>query len=171
LDFARNQAARLDATGVEFVCYSGGQTPFAQETFDTVVCVDVIEHLPKPEEFLREFLRVLKPGGHLLLSFGPPWGHAHGKHMWARLPGWWTHLLFPRRVVMRTLGYAEATTWEDLGLHRLTVAKYGRAIRASGFETLYERRLVNSLLRWAKYAPLLRELVIGEVVGVYRKPA
>jgi glycosyltransferase involved in cell wall biosynthesis len=58
----------------------------------------------------------------LLLSFGPPWFHPHGKHMWSRLPGYWTHLLFPRSVVMEVRGYPTQTTWEDIGL-RTDVAR------------------------------------------------
>ncbi|MEX0701453.1 MAG: methyltransferase domain-containing protein [Planctomycetales bacterium] len=41
--------------------------PFADDAFDCVTCGWVIEHLPHPEPGLREFHRVLKPGGSMLL--------------------------------------------------------------------------------------------------------
>ncbi len=41
---------------------------FADDTFDLVFCSEVIEHLTAPEVLARESLRVLKPGGHLVLS-------------------------------------------------------------------------------------------------------
>jgi SAM-dependent methyltransferase len=42
--------------------------PFADETFDVVICTEVLEHLHTPEQAMSEFRRVLKPGGRLLLT-------------------------------------------------------------------------------------------------------
>lgn len=36
--------------------------------FDAILCTEVLEHLPCPEHALREFDRLLKPGGILILS-------------------------------------------------------------------------------------------------------
>lgn len=171
LDFAAQQAARLGASNVSFVCTDTGTLPFEDGSFDSIFCVDVIEHLPTPEKFVAEFFRVLKPGGQLLLSFGPPWGHAHGKHMWAKLPGWWTHLLFPRATVMRAAGFPPQTTWEQIGIHRLSVRRFERVIAGSGFETVYRKLLINKLVAPMRFVPLVRELFIAEVVGVFRKSA
>lgn len=170
LDFATNQAQRLGVRNVSFVCSDTGALPFGADSFDCVFCVDVIEHLPTPDRFVAEFLRVLKPGGLLLLSFGPPWGHAHGKHMWAKLPGWWTHLLFPRATVMRVAGFPPQTTWEELGIHRLSVRRFERIVRRSGFKTVYRRLLINKAVSPLRFVPLVRELFIAEVVCVLRKP-
>ena len=41
--------------------------PFASNIFDLIVSRSVIEHLPDPPQVFREFLRVLKPGGILIL--------------------------------------------------------------------------------------------------------
>jgi SAM-dependent methyltransferase len=41
-------------------------------SFDTVLCVSVLEHLWEPEEALREFRRVLAPGGRLFVNV-PSW--------------------------------------------------------------------------------------------------
>lgn len=41
--------------------------PYPDATFDLVTALDVIEHLDDDVAALREFQRVLKPGGHLLL--------------------------------------------------------------------------------------------------------
>jgi ubiquinone/menaquinone biosynthesis C-methylase UbiE len=169
LDYAVSKAKELKLSNTKFVCYEGGEVPFEQNSFDAIFCIDVVEHLPTPEKFLADFHRILKPGGILLLSFGPPWCHAHGKHMWAKLPGWWTHLLFPRPVVMRISGFPAHTTWEQLGMHRLTVAKFDRAISRSGLSTLYYQRKIKKLLTPLKYVPGIRELFISEIVGVFRK--
>lgn len=42
--------------------------PFANEAFDAVTCLEVLEFLPAARRALHEYLRVLKPGGLLLLS-------------------------------------------------------------------------------------------------------
>lgn len=42
--------------------------PFADNTFDTVVCLGVIEYLDTDERALREIWRVLKPGGRAVIS-------------------------------------------------------------------------------------------------------
>lgn len=44
------------------------QLPFAGETFDTVVLLEVIEHLPLPLLALQEAFRILKPNGTIILS-------------------------------------------------------------------------------------------------------
>lgn len=40
---------------------------FKDDTFDRVIAAHVLEHLPQPHEVLREWVRVLKPGGILTL--------------------------------------------------------------------------------------------------------
>ena len=42
--------------------------PFADGSFDVVVCLEVIEHLPQPEQVLREVNRVLRAGGRAYFS-------------------------------------------------------------------------------------------------------
>ena len=45
-----------------------GRLPFDEGTFDAVACVDGIEHLERPFDFVRECRRVIRPGGALVLS-------------------------------------------------------------------------------------------------------
>ena len=40
----------------------------AGDTFETVLCTEVLEHLPEPQRAIDEIFRVLKPGGMLLLT-------------------------------------------------------------------------------------------------------
>jgi len=42
--------------------------PFRKETFDILVCSEVLEHIPSKQEAIAEMARVLKTGGILLLS-------------------------------------------------------------------------------------------------------
>ena len=55
------QGTRPDLT------YDGDRLPFADQTFDTVLSVQVLEHTPRPRALVAEMARVLKSGGLLIL--------------------------------------------------------------------------------------------------------
>jgi SAM-dependent methyltransferase len=55
------------------VISSALQIPFKPGAFDTVVSTEVLEHVPEPLRALTEMRRVLKPGGHLVLSTPMYW--------------------------------------------------------------------------------------------------
>lgn len=42
--------------------------PYADATFDAVVCIDGIEHIERPFDFIRECQRIIRPGGALIIS-------------------------------------------------------------------------------------------------------
>jgi ubiquinone/menaquinone biosynthesis C-methylase UbiE len=42
--------------------------PVSDSSFDVILCTEVLEHVPRPIEALREMVRITKPGGRLLLS-------------------------------------------------------------------------------------------------------
>jgi SAM-dependent methyltransferase len=42
--------------------------PYADDAFDYVSCVEGLEHIENPQQAVREFARVLRPGGHLITS-------------------------------------------------------------------------------------------------------
>ena len=52
----------------EFKCASVYDTGYKNNSFDIVVCSDVIEHLKYPQKLLEEIKRILKPGGKALIS-------------------------------------------------------------------------------------------------------
>jgi SAM-dependent methyltransferase len=54
--------------GVRFEVADLTTLPYPDETFDAVVSLQVIEHLPSPRAFVTECARVLVPGGVLILS-------------------------------------------------------------------------------------------------------
>jgi dolichol-phosphate mannosyltransferase len=58
----------------------GRSLPFAGESFDAVLCSEVLEHVPDPLVMLRELDRVLRPGGTLIL--GTP---DYGRWSWRAL--------------------------------------------------------------------------------------
>lgn len=42
--------------------------PFKDGVFDTILCSDVLEHIPRPDSLWQEISRLLRPGGTLLLN-------------------------------------------------------------------------------------------------------
>jgi ubiquinone/menaquinone biosynthesis C-methylase UbiE len=42
--------------------------PESDSSFDAIMCIEVFEHLPEPLKAIREFARLLKPDGHLILT-------------------------------------------------------------------------------------------------------
>ena len=46
----------------------GEALPYADQAFDAVVCVDVLEHVQDLEQVIREVARVLRPGGMFLFD-------------------------------------------------------------------------------------------------------
>lgn len=65
-EYARAQPNREHA--VAFVCGDATTLPFAAASVDAVTLFDVLEHIRDDVAALREALRVLRPGGALLIS-------------------------------------------------------------------------------------------------------
>lgn len=42
--------------------------PLPNSTIDAIMCTEVLEHIPNPVAALQEFVRLLKPGGFLLIT-------------------------------------------------------------------------------------------------------
>jgi len=52
---------------IDYVC-DIASIPVNDDSFDVILCSEVIEHVPEPEAVMSEFFRILKPGGKLLLT-------------------------------------------------------------------------------------------------------
>ncbi len=52
------------------------ETGLADKSVDTVLCTAVLEHLERPQEAIDEMFRVLKAGGHIILT-APLFWHLH----------------------------------------------------------------------------------------------
>lgn len=56
-----------------FQVANGTQLPFADNTFDSIVCSEVLEHVENYLAILQEIRRILKPGGQLSVSVPRQW--------------------------------------------------------------------------------------------------
>jgi SAM-dependent methyltransferase len=60
--------ARRSHPGIDFLRGDAEDLPFADRSFDALVCNFTINHLPQPERAILEFGRVVVPGGGVALS-------------------------------------------------------------------------------------------------------
>ncbi len=65
---ARDQIrGRAGYGAIDYVC-DATQIPVPDESFDAILCTEVLEHVAEPIEVIRECARILKPGGRLILT-------------------------------------------------------------------------------------------------------
>jgi SAM-dependent methyltransferase len=68
IDTSLIAAAAISARGFPGMLASACSLPFADSTVGLVVAYDVLEHIPDDHQAASEIFRVLRPGGHLLVS-------------------------------------------------------------------------------------------------------
>ncbi len=56
-----------DTSGVDVMAWAD-DLPFANESFDCVICTEMLEHCPDPAAVVREIHRVLTPGGRAFVT-------------------------------------------------------------------------------------------------------
>ncbi len=148
------------------------EMPFAAASFDTTLSTQVLEHVPSPGIFLKEAHRVLKPGGHLLLT-PPQTNPLHEEpHDYFRYTCYGLRSLMEQAglyvVEVRPLGGAIATigqmiVWHLNWLRRIswigpTTSKCANALvawivlRADRFSTLYGGGAMKDTLNWLMIA-------------------
>ncbi len=172
----------------------GGQMPFADASFQTVVSNSVLEHIPDLDPVINEVARVLKPGGYLL--FCSPSDHFTDWLLGARILGdryrhWFNRIsrhqhcdspaVWRSRLV--NAGLTVERIWYYFSPHALRALELGHYF---GLPNLVSKKLFNRWVLLPGYAnPFLRFLYttlkpiynepLGDtgayLFGVARKPA
>jgi SAM-dependent methyltransferase len=137
-------------------------------TFDIVISQNAMEHFPQPKVALETMHALLRPGGQLMLTFGPPWFAPWGAHMnfFCRVP--WLNLLFREHTVMTVrASYRSdgARRYEDVesGLNRMSLRKLATLLSDSKMRVEYVRYRGIKGQDWVSRLPLLRELFVNHV--------
>jgi ubiquinone/menaquinone biosynthesis C-methylase UbiE len=132
------------------------------DSIDVITSFDVLEHVRDPEATIREFFRVLKPGGVALIIFTPYYGaFAHHLNYATLFPA--LHWVFSPRTLMRAISELEATGGLEIqvpkdvaidwtpktsfngkrmvlpSLNGITKREFLSVVRSIGFECGYER--------------------------------
>jgi SAM-dependent methyltransferase len=146
---------------------SGTRLPFADGSWDVVYCSNVLEHVATPRLLADELLRVVRPGGTLVLSYTLWWG-PHGGHEtspWHYLGG---HRA--RRRYERRHGHPPKNVFGT----SMFAARAAPGVRWARTRT--DAELVAAFPRyhpwwahWVVHLPVLREVLVWNLVLVLRK--
>ena len=167
LDLSQTMARTARGRGMETACcdVDESELPYLAETFDAVVCCDVVEHVFDPVQFSQKIYRVLKPGGQFAVS-------VPNIRYWPRLKS-------------LILGYFPRTTGDPNGydgghLHYFASqnivevmhsARFEK-VRSFGFNADASRRaqVISYSLRLPVLQGLAREFGCSTVIAVGQRP-
>jgi len=127
--------------------------PFANNVFDLLVVVGVTEWMPSLVDLLSESVRVLKPGGHIVIAFDNRWG------LHLVIDPLTNPLLAPFRRRLRA-------ALERRGRHRPTPPTYAYSAKTLD-DHLLKRQLLKLRARMVGFGPfsVLRMKLLPESVG------
>ena len=189
----KEQAERLaKSKGVEdkfhFVIADAATLPFSENTFDTIIMNDFMEHASQPQNVLLECYRVLKPGGMLYVN-SPPYYHPYGAHLSDLIGVPWVHVFFDEQTLINVYkdlakGLPDAEdriklrfSVDNTGkpyisyINKMTIKKFRQWIKSSPFRCVYYKEvpLRKSLSFLAKWS-LTKEYFVKMLVAVLNKP-
>ncbi len=120
--------------GVAGVCRFASTT---DEPADIIVSIDGFEHYEDPAHILAIMDALLRPGGEVLVSFGPTWYHPLGGHLFSIFP--WSHLVFSEKALIRWRSDFKsdgATRFREVagGLNQMSIRRFEQIVHRSPFD-------------------------------------
>lgn len=91
----------LSTQQVSFALGDTSGIPAPDQSADTILAFDCMEHVMDPEAILAEWHRVLRPGGKVLIEWYPFKG-PYGPHMNGLVPIPWAHVIFGEKALFET---------------------------------------------------------------------
>ncbi|GAA3571940.1 hypothetical protein GCM10022395_21660 [Snuella lapsa] len=165
---AKRYAAMAGITNVQF--HLGRSEGLEGAGYDVVISHDSFEHFEEPEMVLDEMVRLVKPGGHVFIKFGPAWMSPYGRHMSGTFKKSrpWIHLFVPERHMMRVHSVYHNDTelytrYADLigGLNKMTL-KRAKGIIGSHPEL---NIVTQHVMPWRGMSFFLKFPVLKELFG------
>ncbi|TDJ37493.1 MAG: class I SAM-dependent methyltransferase [Gammaproteobacteria bacterium] len=155
IDIARGRFSDFEdpnAAGksLDFIVGSGLTLPFADASFDRVICSEVLEHIHNYQAVLREIQRVLKPGGLLALSvprFAPEWICWKLSDAYHEVEGGHVRI-FRRKQLKDAAEHVDMVHYATHGAHALHVPYWWLRCLFWGNENAAPVRLYHRLLVW-----------------------
>ncbi len=134
IDIKGGGHSNMDKTPDKF--YNGTTIPFPDNSFDAVICTEVLEHVAEPIKILNEIRRVLKPGGEIYLSVPFVWNEHEAPFDFQRFSRYGLQQLFAQSHL--SIIKLEGTS----GVFKVC----GQLISAFIFETLFHKNKITRLL-------------------------
>ena len=148
--------ARTKATeaGVSSICTFATTAP--DLLADTIVSIDAFEHFENPAAILEVMAKMLRADGCAWISFGPPWYHPAGGHLFSVFP--WAHLVFTERCLIRWRSDFKsdgATRFSEVagGLNQMTIRRFIRLVEQSPLEFDFLQCVPIRRVRWLASRP------------------
>lgn len=116
--------------------YNGTDIPFPDNSFDTIICTEVLEHVAEPQRLLGEIKRVLKVNGQLFLTMPFVWNEHETPFDFYRFTR------YEHRRAFEQSGLSILKLEETTGVFRVC----GQLISAFIFEKLFSKNKVLKLL-------------------------
>ncbi|MCL2562587.1 MAG: class I SAM-dependent methyltransferase [Oscillospiraceae bacterium] len=185
---AESLAAKLGLTDkFTFIQADAAALPFEDNSIDTIIMNDAMEHVDEPERVLAECLRVLKKGGRLFVNF-PPYYHPYGAHLSDALGMPWIHLFFSEktlielykdavkdrpdaqdRIHFRTSERADGTAYFSY-INKMTIRRFKKILKTTGLKPVYYREVpLRRPLKLFARLPVVKEMFVSMVVFVIEK--
>ena len=127
------EAARRRATGQDLasrvtfhVADAGRPLPFPDGSFDAVFCNDSINHIPGRAAVLRDWHRVLRPGGYLLVNETPNKYLPFDVHTTSLPFINWLPSGLAKRIAVKLGRFDPRNDWEHSGWRGLRALRVGR---------------------------------------------
>ncbi len=172
-----------------FVVGDAAETGFPENSFDTIIMNDAMEHVDRPDLVLAEVRRILKPGGRLYVNF-PPYYHPFGAHLSDLIAIPWVHMFFSEgtlvaaykqlcktvpdgddRIAFRISTNKQGKEYFSY-INHMTIKWFDRLRLQAGMKQAYYREVpLRGFLKPLANLPLFKECFVKMVVCVFEKEA
>jgi SAM-dependent methyltransferase len=202
LELAKIQAAEqtLPVEPSFHLCEDTAKIDEPDNSYDVLLCFDVLEHILDYETIIPEWWRILRDDG-VILVWWMPYYHPYGHHVYSLVPLPWIHTVFsdqtiidacakvydmpeysPRLWDLDEAGNKKPNRWNTLKelptLNKLSISRFERMCSELGF--VFDRReycpmassgLANTISSAMVKLPYMNEFFSSCVIYEIRKPA